>query len=211
MTRYVKKSYKHNKSHNTSNNNHYPSTNHKSTLHLDKHTCKSCNTNNQVNKIIGQAHTSENTKSEPEYIKDPHDSDNPDSNLDSSSNSEWLSKADKIIEVKLSNMKYAANFPVTINKNNTISLFDIEAIISCMSKVCFNKLQPKLTLVQTNTYKENGADGISLGQIGNDHMYSWIPYKISTIIHHSKTLTSNCYSRIRLFPYILDWNSLVFF
>ena len=33
MTRYFKKSYKHNKSHNTSNDNHYPSTNHNSSLH----------------------------------------------------------------------------------------------------------------------------------------------------------------------------------
>ena len=74
-----------------------------------------CNTNDQVNEIIGQAHTSKNTKLELEDTKDSHDSDNPDSNLDSSSDSEWLSQTDKIIEVKLSNMKYAMNFPVTIN------------------------------------------------------------------------------------------------
>ena len=61
------------------------------------------------------------------------------------------SQADKIIEVKLSNMKYAANFPVTMNKNNTISLFDMGATISCMSKACFNKLKPKPTLVQIKT------------------------------------------------------------
>ena len=30
----------------------------------------------------------------------------------------------EIIEVKLSDTKYAANFPVTINNNQTISLFD---------------------------------------------------------------------------------------
>ena len=60
--------------------------------------------------------TNTHTKSEPEDIKDPHDSDSPDSNLDSSSDSEWLSQTDGIIKVKLSSMKYAMNFPVTINK-----------------------------------------------------------------------------------------------
>ena len=62
-------------------------------------------------------------------------------------------------------MKYAANFPITINKNNTISLFETGATISCMSKAHFNKLQPKHILVQTCTYKVNGADGNSLGDI----------------------------------------------
>ena len=69
------------------------------------------------------------------------------------------------MEVKLSNMEYAPNVPVTINKNNTISLFDTGATISCMSKPCFDKLQPKPTLVQTNTYKVNGANGNTLGPI----------------------------------------------
>ena len=63
-------------------------------------------------------------------------------------------------------MKYTTNFHVTINKNITISLFDTEATISCMSKACFDKLQPKSKLVQTNTYKVNGAEGNSLGPIG---------------------------------------------
>ena len=63
-------------------------------------------------------------------------------------------------------MKHATNFPVTINRNNTIFLFDTEATISCMSKACFNKLQPRPKLVETNIYKVNGADGNSLGPIG---------------------------------------------
>ena len=63
-------------------------------------------------------------------------------------------------------MKYATNFPMTINKNNTISLFDTGATISCMSKTCFDKLQPKPILVQTHTYKVNGANGNGLGPIG---------------------------------------------
>ena len=87
------------------------------------------NTNNQVNKIPEQTHASKNTKSEPKDINDSHDSDSLDNNLDSSSDSEWLSQTDEIIEVKLSNMKNATNFPVTINKNNTISLFDTGATI----------------------------------------------------------------------------------
>ena len=71
MTRYFKKPYKHNKSHHTSNDNHHPSTNHNSSLHSDKHTCKSHNTNNQIMEITGQAHTTKSTKSEPEHTKDP--------------------------------------------------------------------------------------------------------------------------------------------
>ena len=62
-------------------------------------------------------------------------------------------------------MRYAANFPVTINNDNTISLFDRGATISYMSKVCFDKLQPKPALVQTHTYKVNGADTNSLGSL----------------------------------------------
>ena len=63
-------------------------------------------------------------------------------------------------------MKYPANFPITINNNSAISLFDTGATISCMSKACFNKLQPKPALVQTHTYKVNGANGNSLGPLG---------------------------------------------
>ena len=63
-------------------------------------------------------------------------------------------------------MKYAANFPVTINNNNTISLFDTGSTISCMLKVCFDKLQPKLVLVQTCAYKVNCANCNSLGPHG---------------------------------------------
>ena len=69
-------------------------------------------------------------------------------------------------EVKLSNTKYATNFPVTINKNKTLSLFDTGATISCMSKECFDKPDPKPALIQTPTYKVNGADGNSLGPLG---------------------------------------------
>ena len=63
-------------------------------------------------------------------------------------------------------MKYAANFPFTINSNNMISLFDTGATISCMSKACFDKLQPKPALVQIHTCKVNGASGNSLGPLG---------------------------------------------
>ena len=59
-------------------------------------------------------------------------------------------------------MKYAANFPVTIN-NNTISLFATGATISCMSKACFDKPQPKPALAQT--HKVNAANSSSLGPL----------------------------------------------
>ena len=55
---------------------------------------------------------------------------------------------------------------VTINRNNTISLFATEATISCMSRTCLDKLQPKPKLVHTNICKVNGAKGNSLGPIG---------------------------------------------
>ena len=122
ITRNFKKSYKHKKSHHANNDNNYPSISHNSSLHSDKHTCNTCNTSNQVNDITGQTWTSKNTKSEPEDTKDNDDSDSPDSNLDSSLYSEWLSQTYEIIEVKLSNMKYATNFPVAINKNNSLCL-----------------------------------------------------------------------------------------
>ena len=60
-------------------------------------------------------------------------------------------------------MKCATHFPVTINNNNTISLFDTGGIIPCMSKACFDKLQPKPALVQK--HKVNSAGGNSLGPL----------------------------------------------
>ena len=61
----------------------------------------------------------------------------------------------KIIEVKLSNTKYATNLPVKNNKTKTMSLFDTGATISCMPKACFDKLDPKPKLMQTHMYKVN--------------------------------------------------------
>ena len=63
-------------------------------------------------------------------------------------------------------MKYAMNFPVTINRNNTISLFDTGATISYMSKACLDKLQPKPKLIQTKTYRVSDTDRNTLGLIG---------------------------------------------
>ena len=73
---------------------------------------------------------------------------------------------EEVIEVTISNMKYAANFSITIIQNRTISLFNTGATISCMSKSCFDKLQPHPKLVRTNTYRVNGANENSLGPIG---------------------------------------------
>ena len=49
------------------------------------------------------------------------------------------------------NTKYTTNFPVTIINSQTISLFDTGATISCMSKECFDTLDPKPTLKQAHT------------------------------------------------------------
>ena len=88
MTRYFKKSYKHNTIHHSNTDSHHPNTNYCNITHSHKHKFKFQNISDQVNEIIGQTHVSINTKSEPEDIKDTHDSDSLDSNLDSSSDSE---------------------------------------------------------------------------------------------------------------------------
>ena len=85
LTWYFKRSYKHNRTLHNSTDSHHPIINHYIPTHSDKHKSKSHNTNDHFNEIIGQTHVSKNTKSEPKDIKDPHDSDSPDGNLDSSS------------------------------------------------------------------------------------------------------------------------------
>ena len=47
-----------------------------------------------------------------------------------------------------------------------MSLSDTGATISCISKACFDKLDPKPALIQTHMYKVNGANGNSLSPIG---------------------------------------------
>ena len=88
MTRYFKKSYRQNRSHHSTTDTQYLSTNNNNAINLNKHKHRSCNTNDQVNEIVSQICTSKNIKSDPEDIKDPHDSDSPESNCDSSSDSE---------------------------------------------------------------------------------------------------------------------------
>ena len=73
MTKHFKKWYKHNKSNHDSTDSNHSGTNQYNTTHADKHKCKLCNSNDQVNEIIGQTCTPKTTKSEPEDI-DPHDS-----------------------------------------------------------------------------------------------------------------------------------------
>ena len=45
-------------------------------------------------------------------------------------------------------------------------MFDIRATISCMSKACSNRLDPKPVSIQTHAYKVNCVDGNSLGPLG---------------------------------------------
>ena len=87
MMKYFKKSYKQNKSNHDSTDSNHPSRTQYNTTHAVKQKCKPCNTNDHLNKLIGQMHTPKTTKSEHED-KDPHDSGSPDSNIDSSSDSE---------------------------------------------------------------------------------------------------------------------------
>ena len=158
---------KDNKLYPSDNSNCHLNTNHYNTPHSDKHKLKSCN-NNEVNEVINQTCSSNSTPSEPKNRKELCDSDSSDSILDSSTDSEWWSWADKTIEVKLSNIKYATNFPVTINKNKTISLFDTGTTISCMSKTCFDKLDPKPTVIPIHMYKANVTNGSSFSFLGKN-------------------------------------------
>ena len=64
MMKYFQTSYKHNKSNHDSTDNTHPRPHQYSTIHADKHKCKSHNTNDQVNEIIGQTHTPKTTMSE---------------------------------------------------------------------------------------------------------------------------------------------------
>ena len=119
---------------------------------------------------------SKTTEREPED-GDLHDSDSLDSNIDSSSDSEWLPWADEIFEVKLSNMKYAANFSVTINNNNGISLFDTGTTISYMSKACFDKLDPKPVLVPHTHIQSKWYQWQQPRSSRNHYMYLEFPQK----------------------------------
>ena len=133
VTKYLKRSYKHNKKHHNNTGSLHPSTNHYNITHSDKHKYKSCSTSDQGNEIIGQTHASKTLNQNLKTLKTPMTA------------TVWISQADEIIDVKLSNMTYAANFHVTINNNNAIFLFDTGATISCMSKVTttFTLLLPK--------------------------------------------------------------------
>ena len=104
MTKYFKKSYIHN------------------ATHSDKCKHKSHTQVIRFMKLLVKHMHLKTLKSEPED-KESHDSSSLDSKLGSSSDSEWLSWADKSIEIKVSSMKYAANFPVTVNNYNTISVW----------------------------------------------------------------------------------------
>ena len=115
-----------------------------------------------------------------------------------------------IIKVKLSNMKYAANFPVTINNNNTISLFDTGGTISCMSKACFDKLQPKPALVQTHGYKVNGAKSNSFGPVRTNSCILKFPKKISTAVRSLQTPPSPYHFKPTFSTCLPNWNLLAF-
>ena len=99
-------------------------------------------------------------------IPDNTDRDSLDSTTDSSLDSEWLSKKHEVIILKLSNRKYAASFPVKVNNNQTFSLFDTGATVSCLLESCFDKLDPKPLLIIKHPYRVKGTDGNILGHTG---------------------------------------------
>ena len=116
--------------------------------------------------VSGQTHSHKGTKLEIENTVDHHDSNSSNSSFSTSSHSKCLSQTYEVTDIIISDMKYVANFPVTISHNRKISLFDTGATISCMSKSHFDKLQPQPQLVKTSAYRVNCADGNGLGPIG---------------------------------------------
>ena len=71
MTKYFKTSYKHNKTHHSNTDSHHPSTNHNNTINSNKYKCRSCNTNDQVNEIIGQTSASRTQNKILKILKTP--------------------------------------------------------------------------------------------------------------------------------------------
>ena len=112
MTKYLKRSLKPKSSHPNNTSNFQSNT---SIPHSGKHKCKSHYLKDDVNKIITNTHTPNNKATETDNIQEKTDLDSCDRTMDSASDSKWLSREHEIIKVKLSDTKYAANFPVTIN------------------------------------------------------------------------------------------------
>ena len=87
-----------------------------SSHNLNKDVCKSHNNADQVNEVTGQTQMLKGTESETEDSINYLNSNSPNSSFVSSSDSELLPQTDEVFKVTISNMKYAANFPVTINQ-----------------------------------------------------------------------------------------------
>ena len=128
----ISKEWYQNKYQNKSGTSPFDTCRHKPYQHRDYH-------KEEVNKITSDTGIPKNTSTKSDGTANNTDIDSLDSPVDSSLDSKWLSKEHEVIEVKLSNSKFAVNFPVKVNNNKTISLFDTGASISCMSKSCFDK------------------------------------------------------------------------
>ena len=63
------------------------------------------------------------------------------------------------------------------------SLFDTGATISCMSKTCFDKLDPKAPLITQCTQRVNYAVGNSLGPLGTTTCTLRVSQKFSATVH----------------------------
>ena len=159
MTKYFKRLLKHTPKHNNNNDYYQDKTN---TYHSNKCKHKPHYHKDEVNKITLDTCTPKHTPKKINETPDNTDIDSSDSTVHSSSDSKWLSREHEIIEVKLSNSRYAANFPVKVNNNQTVSLFDTGPLISCISKSCFEKLDPKSLLIRKNPYRVNSTDGNTL-------------------------------------------------
>ena len=209
MTKYFKRSFKHNKPQSNDNSNPTTSTNHCNTSLSDKHKHKQQNDSDKGNEITNSTHTPKIRLAEPENNKEHYDLDSSDSILDSFSDSEWLSRGNKINEVELSNTKYTANFLAKISNSKTIFLFDRSTTISSMSKACFEKLDLKPKLTHTHTYKVNSANGNSLSPPQHNYLYPEIPQEIPATVYSLQTSTSTYYLGIRFFTQLPDWYWLV--
>ena len=164
-----KNSYKSIKSHHANYYNNYHCTTHNSSLHSDKQTYETHNPNDQVNEITGQMQISKSTKTEPEDTKEPPTLKILIPIFNSSSLRMTITSWQNVWgQIKQHEICY--KFPVPINRNNTISLFDTGDLFH----VC---LRHALINYNSNQYECRQSEWCWQKQYQsnwNDHVYSWI-------------------------------------
>ena len=101
MTRYFKKIYKNGKSYHITTDSSHSRKSQSNSHDPDKYSCRKSSNTDHVNEITYQMWSLKGTKLETKNKVDHH---------------EWLSRTGEVIEVTISDIKYAANFPVTVTE-----------------------------------------------------------------------------------------------